>query len=174
MIRPGYFIALAIYLIGLAIRTYYETLKRTGKVHSKSRALFMFVFLAMCLLWISWFCMCPQDPLQLTLPDVVRWIGSGIFIAGLGLAVGALIQLKGVENIDHLVTNGLFARLRHPMYLGFVLWIFGWAVYHGAAASLIAGLVGIGNIIYWRHLEEEHLERTYGDEYLTYHKRTWF
>jgi protein-S-isoprenylcysteine O-methyltransferase Ste14 len=172
--KPGYSITLGVYFMGLAIRTCYEMLKKTGKVSPKNTIFFMFVFLAMCLLWISWFCMCPQDPLHLTIPGVVRWIGLGIFVAGLGLAVGALIQLKGVENIDHLVTSGLFARLRHPMYLGFVLWIFGWAIYHGAAASLIAGLAGIGNILYWRHLEEELLERTYGTEYVAYRKRTWF
>ena len=29
------------------------------------------------------------------------------------LAVGALIQLGGVENIDHLVTTGFFGTVRH-------------------------------------------------------------
>ena len=172
--KPGYLIALGIYLACLAIRTGYEMLKKVGKVNPKSAILFTFILLTMCLLWISWFCMCPQDPLHITLPGVIRWIGLGILVAGLGLAIGALIQLKGVENIDHLVTTGLFARLRHPMYLGFILWIFGWAIYHGAGASLIAGFVGMGNIIYWRRLEEDHLERTYGDEYIAYRGRTWF
>lgn len=172
--KPGYVIALGLYLTGLTIRTSYEMLKKAGKVNPKNVILFLFVFLSMCFLWISWFYMCPHDPLRIPLPGLVRGIGLGIFAAGLGLAVGALIQLKGVEHIDHLVTTGLFARLRHPMYLGFVLWIFGWAIYHGAAASLIAGFAGIGNIIYWRHLEEEHLERTYGEEYLAYRRQTWF
>jgi len=172
--KPGYFIALCLYFTGLIIRTGYEMLKKAGKVNPKSTILFIFIFLAMCLFWISWFAMCPQDPLQLTWPRLVRWIGLGIFLAGLGLAIGGLIQLKGVENIDHLVITGLFARLRHPMYMGFICWIFGWAIYNGAAASLIAGFVGIGNIIYWRQLEEDHLAKTYGDEYLDYRKQTWF
>lgn len=172
--KPGYVIALGLYLTGLAIRTGYEMLKKAGRVNPKSVPLFIFVFLVMCLLWVSWFGMCPQDPLPLPLPGPVRWIGFGIFLAGLILAVGALIQLKGVENIDHLVTTGLFARLRHPMYLGFIFWIIGWAIYHGAGASLVAGLVGIVNIIYWRHLEEKHLERTYGERYIAYRSRSWF
>jgi protein-S-isoprenylcysteine O-methyltransferase Ste14 len=172
--KPGYLIALGLYLTGLTVRTSYEMSKKAGKANPKSVTLFIFVFLAMCVLWISWFGMCPQDPLRLPLPGLVRWIGLGLFVVGLGLAVGALIQLKGVENIDHLVTTGLFGRLRHPMYLGFVCWIFGWAIYHGAAASLFAGLAGIGNILYWRHLEEEHLERIYGERYLAYCKQTWF
>lgn len=170
----GYRIAFGLYLICFAIRTGYEILKKARKVEPRNRPLFIFMLLVMCTLWMSWFYMCPEDPLHFTLPDPVRWIGLAVFIAGLGLAVGALIQLRGVENIDHLVTTGLFARLRHPMYVGFILWIFGWAIYHGAGASLIAGLVGIGNIIYWRHLEEVHLQDTYGDVYLVYRGQTWF
>jgi len=172
--KSGFVIALATFLAGLGIRTCYEMLKRVGTVKASNKPLFVFVALVMFCLWTAWFSMCPRDPLHVALPDAVRWIGLGIFAAGLVLAVGALIQLKGVENIDHLVTTGLFARLRHPMYLGFILWIFGWAIFHGAGASAIAGLVAIGNIFFWRHLEEEHLERTYGDEYFTYRKRTWF
>jgi protein-S-isoprenylcysteine O-methyltransferase Ste14 len=172
--KSSYFIILGLYLVSMAIRTGYEILKKDGRVNSKDANLFRIVFLAMCLLWVSWFSMCPQDPLHLALLGFIRWIGFGIFAFGMILAVGALIQLRGVENIDHLVTNGLFARLRHPMYLGFILWIVGWAIYHGAVVSFIAGLVGIGNILYWRHLEENHLENFYGDRYIAYRNQTWF
>jgi len=172
--KPDYVIALCVYLAANAIRTGYEILKKGGKVNPKNPFLFMFIFVAMCLLWISYIYMCLHDPLYLTLPLVIHWIGIGIFAVGLVLAFGALIRLKGVENIDHLVTTGLFAKVRHPMYLGFVFWIFGWAIFCGAAASLIASSVGIGNIIYWAHLEEEHLQKTYGDKYLAYRKQTWF
>jgi protein-S-isoprenylcysteine O-methyltransferase Ste14 len=170
----GFIALVALFLLALSIRTGYEMLKKAGKVNPKSVNLFLFILLTMCVLWISWFAMCPRDPLHLVLPGFVRWIGLGLLIVGLGSAVGALVQLKGVENIDHLVTTGLFSRLRHPMYLGFILWIFGWAIYHGAAASLIAGFVGIGNFIYWRHLEEKHLESVYGEEYREYRRKTWF
>lgn len=172
--NPKFSTALSLFLACLAIRTSYEILKKAGKINPKSTILFLLILLAMCLLWISWFTMCPQDPLPLKLPDFVNWIGLGILLIGLGPAIGALIQLRGVENIDHLVTTGLFRRLRHPMYLGFILWIIGWAIYHGAVASLIAGLAGIGNIVYWRHLEEVHLAKAYGEEYFRYREQTWF
>jgi protein-S-isoprenylcysteine O-methyltransferase Ste14 len=79
-----------------------------------------------------------------------------------------------VENIDHLVTTGLFSRIRHPMYAGFILWIVGWVVRDGAVVSLAVGLVGIGNILYWRRLEERALESGYGEVYRTYRQQTWF
>ncbi|MDD4767906.1 MAG: hypothetical protein PHF87_10085 [Desulfotomaculaceae bacterium] len=34
--------------------------------------------------------------------------------------------------------------------------------------------VGIGNIIYWKRLEEEELESRYGEIYREYRKGTWF
>ena len=172
--KPGYLIFLIVFLAANAIRFAYEMLKRVGKVNSQNRPLFIFILLVMICLWVSWFTMCVQDPVYLKLPDVIVWLGFGVFAVGLLLAFGALFQLRGVENIDHLVTTGLFKKLRHPMYVGFISWIVGWAIFNGAGVSLAAGLVGIANIIYWRRLEDGHLAKTYGDEYLTYRSTTWW
>jgi protein-S-isoprenylcysteine O-methyltransferase Ste14 len=90
------------------------------------------------------------------------------------LAVVALIQLRGVENIDHLVSTGLFKKLRHPMYTGFILWIIGWGPYHSAILSLGIGLVGIAGILWWRHLEDVRLEVQFGSRYQQYRLTTWF
>jgi protein-S-isoprenylcysteine O-methyltransferase Ste14 len=54
------------------------------------------------------------------------------------------------------------------------LWILGWSLYHGAAFSVIPGLLGIGSILYWRRLEEHDLESRYGDDYRHYRARSWF
>ncbi len=125
-------------------------------------------------MWVSWFGMCLLDPLALKIGSVFKWTGFALVILGILLAVAALVQLRGVENIDHLVTSGLFKRLRHPMYTGFILWILGWASYHGAILSFGIGAVGIANIIYWRHLEDGRLKEKYGEPYLRYREKTWF
>jgi protein-S-isoprenylcysteine O-methyltransferase Ste14 len=172
--KTNYYILFAIFLICLVLRAIYEILKKAGKINPKSKPLFMVILFVMCLLWISWFAMCPQDPFKIAFPSMAHWLGLGIFVVGMGLALGALFQLRGVENIDHLVTRGLFSKLRHPMYLGFIFWIIGWAIYHGAGLSLMVGFIGIGNVLYWRSLEENHLEKTYEEKYREYRKRTWF
>jgi protein-S-isoprenylcysteine O-methyltransferase Ste14 len=118
--------------------------------------------------------MCSSDPTRLVLSGTLHSIGLGAWIIGLGLALGALIQLRGVENIDHLITTGLFSKFRHPMYLGFIFWIIGWVIYFGAIVSLVVGLVGIGNILFWRRLEEEKLDESYGEVYQKYRQGTWF
>jgi protein-S-isoprenylcysteine O-methyltransferase Ste14 len=118
--------------------------------------------------------MCAIDPYSMDLPDTIRTIGLILLLAGLALAFTALFQLRGVENIDHLVTTGLFSLIRHPMYTGFILWIVGWSVYHGAAISLVAGIVGIANIVFWGRLEEQRLRSLYGERYLQYRGQTLF
>jgi len=172
--KPEFILFLTLYLLCLTTRTTYELLKKSGRANSKSKILFFVIFAAMCLLWICWFAMCPLDPWRLDLPDPLRWIAFGIFVVGWGLALGALFQLRGLENIDHLITSGLFSIIRHPMYAGFMLWIIGWSFYHCAAASFLVGLFGIGNVLYWRHLEDAALELRYGDRYREYRKGTWF
>ena len=163
-----------LYLLSHLIRTGYELLKKARRVNPKSTLVFAVIFAVMCFMWVTWFAMCPLDPFRLALPEVIRWIGLGVVIVGLGLSIGALVQLRGVENIDHLVITGLFSKIRHPMYAGFILWIFGWAIYHGAFLSLIVGFAGIGNILYWRRLEEAELELRHGKDYRRYRQGTWF
>lgn len=169
-----YYFFVGLYLFTLIVRTGYELLKKGGRVNPKSRFVFAVIFIVMCLLWVSWFSLCPLDPYRFSLPVTIRWMALGAVMVGLGLAIAGVIQLRGLENITHLVTAGLYSKLRHPIYTGFILWILGWSVYHGAVVSLIIGCLGIGNILYWRRLEEENMESGYGDVYREYRRRTWF
>jgi protein-S-isoprenylcysteine O-methyltransferase Ste14 len=168
-----YMVLLGLCLVGLAIRTGYELQKRLGRIDTRSKPIFAVVLIGMVFVLASWPAMCPRDPLSVALPGAMRWLGLGGIVAGAALAVFALVQLRGVENVDHLVTTGIFSRLRHPMYLGFILWISGWVIRCGAAASLVAAILAIASILYWERLEEEKLEADYGEEYRTYRKATW-
>jgi len=170
----SYLNLVVVFVLCLFIRTGYELLKEARKINPESKLIFAIILAVMCALWASWFGLCPSDPFQINLPEAVRWSGFALFGLGIVLAVGALIQLRGVENIDHLVTTGLFSKIRHPMYVGFILWILGWSAYHGAIASLAVGLIGILNILYWRRLEEIRLLAQFGDTYRQYRQTTWF
>jgi protein-S-isoprenylcysteine O-methyltransferase Ste14 len=170
----SYLIYLGLFLAGLSIRNWYESLKKSGKVNSNNKVAFIVVFTAMCMMWAGWFEMCRLDPGQVTFPAIIRWIGMGGVVLGFLLAIGSVLQLKGLENIDRLVTNGLFSRVRHPMYAGFILWILGWAVYHGALISLVVGLSGIGSVLYWKKMEEASMEERFGEAYREYRESTWF
>lgn len=122
----------------------------------------------------SWIWMSPLDPWRIGPPVAIRGVGLALLSGGVALAVAGLIQLRGLENIDHLVTSGLFSKLRHPMCTGFILWILGWVIHYGAVMSLLVAILCVGTILHWRHLEESSLATLYGDAYRNYRKATWF
>lgn len=169
-----FYLFLGLCLLGTTIRTTYEILKKAGRLDPRNKGIFSVVFAGMILLLTSWIFLGPNDPWRLNLPPGIRWLGLALVAAGFILAFGGMIQLRGLENIDHLVTSGLYSKFRHPMYTGFILWITGWIIYFDAGASLLVGLVCVGNIFFWRHLEEEKMIADYGEEYRTYQTRSWF
>jgi protein-S-isoprenylcysteine O-methyltransferase Ste14 len=172
--KNDFFLLLGLFLSGLTIRNIYELLKKAQRIRADNKIAFAVVFVAMFVMWASWFSLCPLDPYPLFLPEGMRWVGLAMVIVGLVLSIGALVQLKGLENIKQLVTTGLFSKFRHPMYLGFILWILGWSTYHGAALSLLLGFLGIGSILYWRRLEDHDLESRHGEAYRSYRAKSWF
>jgi len=93
-----FYLFLALFVAGLITRNVYEQLKKAGRVDTKSKTLFAFIFAAMCILWISWFTMCPLDPQPLGLPDILRWIGLGSVIAGWTLAIGSILYWRRLED----------------------------------------------------------------------------
>jgi protein-S-isoprenylcysteine O-methyltransferase Ste14 len=167
-------IFVALFLAGLVVRDGYEALKAAGRIDTRDGRVFAIVFGSMCVLWVSWFGIGLTAPSRLAAPDALRWSGLGLVILGVGLVAGGMWQLRGVENIDHLVTGGLFSKLRHPMYVGFLLLILGWCAYEAAPALLAVACFSIASILWWRWLEERDLESVYGEAYAEYRAGTWF
>lgn len=162
---------LGLCLTGLAVRMVYEALKQRGTINPHNKWVFLAAVLGMSLFLPSWYFFCPLDPWRVDLPAGISTLGLIMSLAGAGLALAALAALRGVENIDHLVTGGMFKYLRHPMYTGFILWIAGWILRSGAGLSLIVGVVSIGCVLWWARLEDEKLIEVYGEEYREYRKR---
>jgi protein-S-isoprenylcysteine O-methyltransferase Ste14 len=172
MMNLPYGFVLVLCLSGLGIRMIYEVMKKAGKIDPKNKLTLAVVVLGMSLFLPSWALLCPLDPWRFDPPAAVIWLGIAMVVAGFLIATIGLVTLRGVENIGHLVTGGLYRYLRHPMYTGFILWILGWIVLNGALMSLIPGAVSIACILYWARLEEASLVTAYGDEYRKYRKMT--
>jgi protein-S-isoprenylcysteine O-methyltransferase Ste14 len=93
--------------------------------------------------------------------------------AGFGAArLGGLPEIMPGRHEQRLVTAGLRARLRHPVYLGHLCEILGWSIGTGLAAcygltafALISGAIMI-------RLEDKELERRFGEEYRKYKSAT--
>jgi protein-S-isoprenylcysteine O-methyltransferase Ste14 len=72
-----------------------------------------------------------------------------------------------------LITSGIYSKIRHPMYLGFILWSIGFPIYFGGLFSFILSFLFIGNILFWRYLEEKELAGRF-PSYEVYKRTTLF
>lgn len=155
------------------LRTAFNILKYRKSKWAKNKKIVTLIFIVMGILWLSWFQMVFNDPIEMTLPEWARYIGLALFIIGVSLFIFAHIKLKGFEDRGHLVTEGIYSKIRNPMYFGFILWIVGFPIFMQAFATLASGIIWIACFMYWKILEEKELEEKY-DEYKEYKKRTWF
>jgi protein-S-isoprenylcysteine O-methyltransferase Ste14 len=115
-------------------------------------------------------------PVTIALHAGCLYTGAGLtaVIAGIIIFFTALFTIKALETYEgDLVKRGIYSKIRHPMYLSFILWLLGYSIFEGAAVSFIISLVFITNILFWRHLEEKDLELRFA-QYHEYAKGTWF
>ncbi len=170
---PSFYLLATIFLLTLAIRSLYDFLKYRGKIKT-SRPVFWLLFANMMVLWLSWFGLCDSDSCHYNFPDIVRYSGLGISLAGIILFLTALIQLRFFESdTAPLVKNGLYRVLRHPMYVAFICWLIGFPLFKQGCTAQLLGLLGIFNVLFWRALEEKMLIARI-PEYREYRKTTWF
>jgi protein-S-isoprenylcysteine O-methyltransferase Ste14 len=111
------------------------------------------------------------------------WIPAGaLFSAGLVLyklshSEFSLTQLGGLPEIlpDHnqqrLVTTGIRARVRHPIYLGHLCEMLAWSLGTGLAVCWVLTAFAIMTGTVMIRMEDDELEKRFGEEYRQYRLR---
>ena len=116
----------------------------------------------------------PFSPIQ-------GWLGLATFAAALWLfrrthkALGRnwSVTLE-VRERHELVTQGVYRRVRHPMYSAFWLWAIAQALLLPNWFAGFSGIVGFGALFFLRVGREERLMiENFGDEYRRYMAQTW-
>jgi protein-S-isoprenylcysteine O-methyltransferase Ste14 len=110
--------------------------------------------------------------------EVIAWVGVGLCFGGLLLLLLSLVSFGrsfrvgiDVDNPDRLVTTGIFAFSRNPIYVGFAFVLLGQFLIFPNWVLLIYLVAGIW--LFHRQVlrEEEFLRKHYGQEYVEYSKR---
>ncbi|SDU02820.1 isoprenylcysteine carboxylmethyltransferase family protein [Stappia sp. ES.058] len=108
-----------------------------------------------------------------------RLLGWAIIVAGLALqavAAGQFVKartnLHAFRDPDKLITTGVFAMSRNPMYLGFVLTLVGAALLLNTVFTLIGPLVFFAVANFWYIPREERIaDDLFGEPYRAYRAR---
>ncbi|MHC1681246.1 MAG: protein-S-isoprenylcysteine O-methyltransferase [Methanomassiliicoccales archaeon] len=114
------------------------------------------------------------------IPDSVAWLGAILIVASLLLLwrshadLGVNFALTpGVHGEQSLVRNGVYRRVRHPMYTSLWLWALSMPL---LLQNLVAGtifLVVFGSFYVARvPIEEAHMTERFGEEYEEYMEGT--
>lgn|ERR1700752_214277 len=110
--------------------------------------------------------------------EIVAWIGVFFCLAGLLLLLWSLVSFGqsfrvgiDAEHPDKLITNGVFAFTRNPIYVAFATILLGQFLIFSSWILLVYVVAGIW--LFHRQVlrEEEYLKQHYGQEYLEYCNR---
>lgn len=155
------------------IRSIYEILKHK-KVLGPNKLSFVIMFINMLVLWGTWFALCSIDIYKINLPAIIRYFGLILFCFGIITFLMGFFTIKTLESYEgDLITKGIYSKIRHPMYFGFILWLIGFPIFFGALFSCILSFLFIVNVLFWRYLEEKELEKRF-PSYPDYKKTTIF
>jgi protein-S-isoprenylcysteine O-methyltransferase Ste14 len=118
------------------------------------------------------------QPVGATLYDIggwSAWLFAGVQIAGVGLIARSVqaidpLELAGIRNPkmtdEELQTGGVYRLVRHPIYFGWVLIVFGAA--HMTGDRLAFAVLTTAYLVMAMPWEERSLEREFGAAYRDY------
>jgi protein-S-isoprenylcysteine O-methyltransferase Ste14 len=112
--------------------------------------------------------------------DAVRWLGVALFAAGGVLRIWPVFVLgrrfSGLVAIQpghELVTDGIYAVIRHPSYLGLLVNALGWALAFRSIVGVLLTASMLVPLVPRMRSEEALLRARFGAEYEAYRQRTW-
>lgn len=122
------------------------------------------------------------------LDRVNRWTVDGNTVRYIGLiitAIGGFVRVATVFDLGHrfsifvvlqsdhrLKSDGFYALIRHPSYLGMLTAMVGWALVFRSIVGLLLVAAMCVPIIALVHAEEDFLVHEFGDQYRAYQQRT--
>jgi protein-S-isoprenylcysteine O-methyltransferase Ste14 len=126
---------------------------------------------------IVWFDHSPRvafgDPVLTVVGEIVALSGVLLIVIAIR-TMGKAVQVEAAPREGAgLVTHGVYAKLRHPIYVGIAVTMLGFALRGITAAGLAVGAAALGFLLAKARYEETLLARRY-PEYEAYRKTTLF
>jgi len=109
--------------------------------------------------------------------EALDWVGWFVWALGMAMIVLSITALRRRGHVrpgssfvetQSLVTDGIFAIIRHPLYLGWTLMYGVPLLFNPRPELAILALAGLVAVQVFSRQEEKNLIAQYGDEYLVY------
>ncbi|MEM2342162.1 MAG: methyltransferase [Candidatus Bathyarchaeia archaeon] len=110
-------------------------------------------------------------------PSLFRWGIIDLTLLTIGLIIflaSFIFWLMNLKRGGGLITSGIYRFVRHPQYLGIILFTLGITIRSLRPISLIAWVTLLIGYLILASLEERSLLEIYGQKYSEYSKRTAF
>ncbi|WP_058509156.1 methyltransferase family protein [Legionella steelei] len=104
--------------------------------------------------------------------DVFHILSFVFILGGLWIIASAWGTLYRAQKKQQLATTGLYAKIRHPQYDGFILVMVGFLVQWPTILTLIMFPILVTMYVKLAHQEEQETFREFGEEYTQYAKIT--
>jgi protein-S-isoprenylcysteine O-methyltransferase Ste14 len=111
--------------------------------------------------------------------DEVRWLGIILYVVGgvvrlapvfiLGRRFSGLVAIQPGHALE---TRGIYGVIRHPSYLGLILYSFGWVLVFRSGLGVLLTLLIFPPLVARMRAEEVLLRTQFGSEYDAYRART--
>jgi protein-S-isoprenylcysteine O-methyltransferase Ste14 len=85
--------------------------------------------------------------------------------------LGGLPEVRANHSDDRLITTGIRARVRHPVYLGHLCEMLAWSIGTGLVVCLLLTAFAIGTGAVMIRMEDAELEKRFGDEFNRYRSK---
>lgn len=162
----------------IAVHPLASVWRRVGYWWGYAAGFFLAVVLASaCFAWRGWIARGDLGShLFVVIPGLVLLAAAGATRRRLqrqltGKTMFGLPELAPDKYPGRLLTDGLYARVRHPRYLQVVVAVLGWALLANYVAGYLAVLTVVAALAVVIPLEERELAQRFGAEYDDYRRR---
>jgi protein-S-isoprenylcysteine O-methyltransferase Ste14 len=104
--------------------------------------------------------------------DWVHLVSIAVMVAGFWVLAAAWPVLYRAQKARELATQGVYARVRHPQYVGFILIMFGFLIQWPTLLTLLMFPVLVLMYVRLSLAEERQTEREFGQAWRDYAART--
>lgn len=170
-----FLVAFAVCFACYVFHSVMHLLERKGHQFAESKVSHVIVPILTFAGYFAWGLMISWDPVRIGPASYVALpLGLIMGITGIVLLVAGMVAKKGFGEVDHLVTTGIYSRIRHPIYVGLILVHIGFPLAVRSLVTLVSAAIWTPLIALWMHWEEQSLERRFGREYVEYKRITLF